>query len=227
MKLGPLVRGLPGLWSTPLGPQLAGRRLYLRPPIIDDWREWSDLRRESRTFLAPWEPTWPADALTVPSFRRRIRQYAREREARTGFAFLIFRTPSPQLADQGARRRIGAGGLVGGASLTNLRRGVSQSASLGYWIGRRYARQGYMCEALGVLLDWSFGPLGLHRVEAACLPENQPSRGLLEKLGFREEGVARGYLMIDGRWQDHVLYGLLADAWPHTKATDQVTLSEG
>ncbi|SME94579.1 [SSU ribosomal protein S5P]-alanine acetyltransferase [Tistlia consotensis] len=209
MRSGPLVRGLPRLWSAALGPRLNAARVYLRPPTIDDWRAWSELRRESRGFLTPWEPTWPADALTVPAFRRRIRQYARERQARSGFSFLIFRRA--EAAGPGEPR--GADALVGGASLTNVRRGVSQSASLGYWIGRRYARQGYMHEALVELLDWSFGPLGLHRVEAACLPGNRPSRGLLEKLGFTEEGLARGYLMIDGRWQDHVLYGLVDADW--------------
>ncbi len=205
MRWSPPVRGLPGLWSTPLGPRLDGERLYLRPPKIDDWRAWADLRRESRSFLTPWEPSWPADALTVTAFRRRIRQYAREREAGSGYAFLIFRRGELHPGE-----RPGADYLVGGASLTNLRRGVSQTASLGYWIGRRHARCGYMRDALGLLLDWSFDSLGLHRVEAACLPANQPSRGLLAQLGFQEEGLAREYLMIDGRWQDHVLHALLA-----------------
>lgn len=201
MKLAPLVRTLPALWAAAPRPRLEGGRLYLRPPVADDWSAWSDLRRESRGFLTPWEPSWPADALTSASFRRRLRQYARERQAGSGYAFLIFRSES------------GGDCLVGGVSLTNLRRGVSQSASLGYWTGRRHARRGYMREALTLLADWSFGPLGLHRIEAACLPGNAPSRGLLESLGFEEEGVARGYLMIDGRWQDHVLYGLCQEDW--------------
>jgi ribosomal-protein-alanine N-acetyltransferase len=204
MRRAPLVRILPALWSAPPGPRLEGASLYLRPPVLDDWRAWSDLRRESRAFLTPWEPSWPADALTAASFRRRLRQYARDRQAGSGYAFLIFRS------EPGAP---GGACLVGGASLTNLRRGVSQSASLGYWTGRRHARRGYMREALTLLADWSFGPLALHRIEAACLPSNAPSRGLLEKLGFEEEGVARGYLMIDGRWQDHVLYGLCQEDW--------------
>lgn len=199
MKPPLLVRGLPGLWAKPPGPRLTGERVYLRPPLLDDWRAWADLRRESRSFLTPWEPSWPADALTAPAFRRRIRQYAREREAQVGYAFLIFRGRDDR--------------LLGGISLTNLRRGVAQSASLGYWIGRRHARQGYMTEGLALLLEWSFGTLGLHRLEAACLPDNLASRALLEKIGFRHEGLARGFLKIEGRWQDHVLYGLLESDW--------------
>ena len=112
-----------------------------------------------------------------------------------GYSFLVFRREDDA--------------LLGGATLSHLRRGVSQTASLGYWIGAPYARQGYMSEALGALLPFAFDRLGLHRIEAACLPRNAPSRGLLQKLGFREEGHAREYLRIDGSWQDHVLYGLL------------------
>lgn len=209
MRLRPSGRGLGGFWPRSPGPLLEGERLYLRPPTLDDWRAWSDLRRESRGFLTPWEPSWPADALTLAAFRRRLRQYARDRQAGSGHPFLIFRRG--KAAGGGRSRR--ADELVGGVSLTNLRRGVAQTASLGYWTGERHARRGYMQAALELLLDWSFGPLALHRVEAACLPANQPSRRLLEKLGFAEEGLARGYLMIDGRWQDHVLYGLLAEDW--------------
>ncbi|MEX0758989.1 MAG: GNAT family protein [Tistlia sp.] len=209
MRLAPLVRALAGPRSGPPAPRLSGPRLELRAPSLDDWPAWSDLRRESRAFLTPWEPSWPADALTAAAFRRRIRQYDRERRAGSGHAFLVFRRD----AAAPGRAELGRSELVGAASLTNLRRGVAQSASLGYWTGRRHARQGYMQEALGLLIGWSFGPLGLHRLEAACLPANRPSRSLLEKLGFREEGLARGYLMIDGRWQDHLLYGLCREDW--------------
>ena len=206
MKPPMLGRGLAAGWRRQPGPRLLGERIWLRPPLAEDWRAWADLRRESRAFLSPWEPSWPADALTAGSFRRRLRLYASEREAQVGHAFLIF-------ARQDDR-------LLGGISLTNLRRGVAQSASLGYWIGLPHARQGYMTEALALVIDWSFGQLGLHRLEAACLPSNSPSRALLERTGFREEGVARGFLKIDGRWQDHVLYGLLEADWRGRKAED-------
>ena len=103
--------------------------------------------------------------------------------------------------------------LLGGVTLSNLRRGVAQTASLGYWIGGRYARQGFMTEALSGVLEFSFGELGLHRVEAACLPTNIASRGLLLRMGFREEGYARKFLRINGQWQDHVLFAILREEW--------------
>ncbi len=119
----------------------------------------------------------------------------------TGYAFLIFRHED--------------GRLVGGVSMSNIRRGVAQSASLGYWMGAPFARHGYMTEALEAVLDFGFNSLGLHRIEAACLPSNQASRGLLAKVGFREEGYAREYLRINGVWQDHVLFAILrTDARP-------------
>jgi ribosomal-protein-alanine N-acetyltransferase len=122
-----------------------------------------------------------------------------------GYSFLIFRRTDDV--------------LIGGVTLSHLRRGVAQTASLGYWVGAAFARQGHMSEALGQLLPFAFDRLGLHRVEAACLPHNVASRGLLMKLGFREEGYAREYLKIDGVWQDHVLYGLLrADLRPTAAA---------
>ena len=103
--------------------------------------------------------------------------------------------------------------MLGGISLTNVRRGVAETCSFGYWIGERHARQGYMTEGLQLVLAFAFDALRLHRVEAACLPHNAPSRGLLLKSGFREEGYAREYLCIDGRWQDHVLFALLKEDW--------------
>jgi ribosomal-protein-alanine N-acetyltransferase len=172
-------------------------RIYLRPPLQGDWREWATLRAESRDFLVPWEPAWPYDALTRSAFRRRVKAYRSEMRQGTSYSFLVFRK--------------GDSTLIGGVTLSNLRRGVAQSASLGYWAGARHSRQGYMTEALAAALGFAFGPLGLHRVEAACLPDNAASRALLIRSGFREEGYAREYLRINGRWQDHVLFGLLRD----------------
>jgi ribosomal-protein-alanine N-acetyltransferase len=179
----------------PRGTRLQARAVYLRPPRYRDWRAWSQLRAASRDFLAPWEPTWHADALGHPSYRRRLRMMAIEWRDDIGYSFLIFRS--------------GDGALVGGVTLSHVRRGVSQTASLGYWIGAPHARRGHMSDALRALLPFAFDKLGLHRIEAACLPHNGPSRALLQSLGFREEGFAREYLRIDGAWQDHVLYGLL------------------
>ncbi len=174
-------------------------RVYLQPSRNRDWREWAELRAESRDFLTPWEPTWSFDSLTRGAYRQRVRQSAQDWREGASFGFLIFR----------AEGHI----LLGGLTLTNVRRGVAQTASLGYWIGERYARQGFMTEALGAALEFAFDQLTLHRVEAACLPNNDASRGLLEKVGFSREGHARGYLRINGVWQDHLLYAILRDDW--------------
>lgn len=190
--LRPLIGG-----GGPAGPLLSHRRVLLRPPLNRDYQAWARLRQESRAFLEPWEPTWSPDSLSRSAFRWRLRHYERDQREGWGYSLFILRARDQE--------------LLGGITLGNLRRGVAQCASLGYWMGAPFARQGYMSEALFALLDFTYGTLGLHRTEAACLPHNQASRRLLEKLGFREEGLAKGYLRIAGKWQDHVLYAQLAE----------------
>lgn len=181
----------------PLSVRLEGPRVYLCPPRMADWKTWAALREECRTFLVPWEPTWPHDALTRQAFRRRLKAYNQEWRHGTGFSFLVYR-----LHDRT---------LMGGVTLSNVRRGVAQAASMGYWIGERFARQGYMTEAVLAVVEFAFEELGLHRIEAACLPHNDASRNLLLKVGFRQEGYARQYLRINGKWQDHLLFEMLRD----------------
>jgi ribosomal-protein-alanine N-acetyltransferase len=182
-------------FQMPRGSRLDGDRVYLRPPLSRDWLAWADLREKSRAFLTPWEPTWSIDALSRSAFRRRLRQAAAEWNEDSGYGLLVFRQEDDA--------------MLGGVNLSNVRRGVAQAVNLGYWIGEPYARQGHMTDALHTLFPFVFDRLGLHRIEAACLPHNQASRGLLLKVGFREEGYARQYLRINGSWQDHVLYALL------------------
>jgi ribosomal-protein-alanine N-acetyltransferase len=162
---------------------------------MPDWQVWAELREASRDFLVRWEPTWPRDALSKAAFRRRLDHVRQEWEQETGYSFLAFRSADEE--------------LIGGVTLSNVRRGVAQTASLGYWVGAPHARQGYMSEALLAVLDFAFEQLGLHRMEAACLEQNEASRRLLEKSGFHQVGYARQYLKIDGRWQDHVLFEIL------------------
>ncbi len=188
---------LPFRSGSTRGLRLQGPRIYLRPARQSDWKAWAELREQSRSFLAPWEPSWSRDALSRAAFRRRLRSYEVEWHRGTTYSFLLF------LRDDD--------GLVGGVTLSNVRRGVAQSASLGYWVGEPYARQGYMSEALRAVLDFAFDRLALHRVEAACLPDNAASQGLLRKIGFQEEGCCREYLRINGRWQDHRLFAMLRD----------------
>ena len=187
------------------GLRLRRDRIYLRYPVQQDWHEWSALRADSQAFLAPWEPTWAHDALSRGAFRRRLKMYRTEMRQGVTHSFLIFRT-----ADDA---------LLGGITLSNLRRGVAQTATLGYWIGAVHARQGYVTEALGAVLEFAFRRLGLHRIEAACLSHNEASRRLLLKCGFQEEGYAREYLRINGSWQDHQLFAILRGEFP-ASATD-------
>ena len=172
-----------------------GDGLLLRAPQMADFIQWSQLRESSRGFLTPWEPIWPSDDLTRSGFRRRLRRYAEDIADDKSYPFLIFREDT--------------GALIGGITLANVRRGIVQAGTIGYWIGQPYARQGFMTSALRVLLPSLFGELHLHRVEAACIPINVGSVRVLETTGFRREGLAKRYLCINGVWQDHYLYGLL------------------
>ncbi|MEM6945821.1 MAG: GNAT family protein [Pseudomonadota bacterium] len=170
-------------------------RLVLRPPQMADHDSWAGLRRESAEFLQPWEPEWSADHLSWRAFRTRV--FWAERSVRMGEAIPLFLV----------HRETGA--VLGGVTLSNIRRDPAQAGTLGYWTGERYTRQGYMREALTGLRDHAFGQMRLSRLEAACLPENEASRRLLERVGFKYEGVAQAYLQIAGRWRNHVLYAAL------------------
>jgi ribosomal-protein-alanine N-acetyltransferase len=182
-------------------PAIEGEGLYLRQPQMSDFPEWAALRERSRSFLEPWEPIWPADDLTRGAFRRRLKRYAEDQRADHAYSFFIFRSAGNVLA--------------GGVTLSNVRRGVAQQCSMGYWVGAPYARQGVMSCALRVLIPFCFDNLRLHRLEAACIPTNVASIRLLEKSGFQREGYARQYLCINGIWQDHLLYARLKDDPPH------------
>jgi ribosomal-protein-alanine N-acetyltransferase len=176
-------------------PRLETERLTLRPPQHSDFRDWTALRLESQDYLVPWEPSWSADHLSRRSFSNRV--YWAQRAVNQQSALPLFLI----------RREDAA--LVGAITLDNIRRGPAQCGTLGYWTGQPYARQGYMREAIGALVHHAFERLDLSRIEAACLPENAASRAVLEKSGFKYEGVAQSYLQIDGRWRTHVLYASL------------------
>jgi ribosomal-protein-alanine N-acetyltransferase len=178
-------------------PALAGEGVVLRPPQMTDFAPWAGLRETSRDFLTPWEPTWPADDLTRAAFRRRLKRYAEDQRTDQAYAFFLFRREDEE--------------LIGGLTLANIRRGVAQAGSLGYWMGAPFVRRGYMTAAVLALVPFAFGTLRLHRLEAACIPTNGASIRLLEKTGFVREGYAREYLCINGMWQDHLLYARLQD----------------
>lgn len=178
-------------------PVISGEGLLLRTPNIADYPAWAELRAESRAFLTPWEPTWPADDLTRTAFRRRVRRYQTEIREDHAYPFFIFRQSDYV--------------LLGGITLSNVSRGMTQMATVGYWMGERFAGRGVMTRAVRALVPFAFGALHLHRLEAACLPHNGASMRLLEKVGFQREGLARGLVCINGRWQDHIVFALLAD----------------
>jgi ribosomal-protein-alanine N-acetyltransferase len=176
-------------------PLVHGEALYLRPATPADFASWARLRAASRAFLEPWEPTWPDDDLTQAAFRRRLRRQDEDIARDESYAFLIF----DQTSDE----------LLGGITLGGLRRGVSQSGTLGYWMGAAHAGKGRMTRAVAATVEFAFSRLRLHRVEAACIPENAPSIALLERNGFQREGYARAYLKINAAWRDHVLFALV------------------
>lgn len=176
------------------GLSLIGEGVRLRPPKPTDHGAWSELRLASRAFLQPWEPAWPTDDLTRAAFRRRLAAYARDIENDLAYPFFVFRDDH----------------LVGGVTISNVRRGVAQMASIGYWVGQPHVRKGYTLAAVRSATAFAFSKLSLHRLEAACIPENEASRRLLLKAGFRPEGHARAYLKINGVWRDHLLFGMLA-----------------
>jgi ribosomal-protein-alanine N-acetyltransferase len=174
---------------------IRGDGVYLRSPEMRDFANWAALRHLSREFLTPWEPTWPSDDLTRASFRRRLRRHANEIDNDEAYPFLIFRE--------------GDDALLGGLTFGQVKRGVAQSATLGYWMGEPFAGKGLMARAVRAATGFAFAALRLHRIEAACLPHNDRSIQLLTRTNFKPEGIARAYLRINGVWQDHLLFALL------------------
>ncbi|MDG0990655.1 MAG: GNAT family protein [Yoonia sp.] len=175
--------------------QLETERMTLRPPAHADFRAWAALRQDSRDFLTQWEPTWAREHLTRKAFTNRVYWAQRSIANQTAVPLFLVRRSDDM--------------LLGAITLDNIRRGPAQAGTTGYWIGQPFARQGFMKEAIDAVVHYAFRTLDLSRIEAGCLPENTPSRRLLEQCGYKYEGVAQSYLQIDGRWRNHVLYANL------------------
>lgn len=186
-----------GLLQNLLAPkpsyECRGQRTVLRAPCLEDFNEWRNLRQNSRAFLEPWEPAWRDDELLLSSYRKRVIQYARLAHDDQAFPFFIWSQD---------------GTLLGAITISNIRRGVAQMATLGYWIGAPFAKQGFMTDAVASTIQFARNELDLHRLEAACLPRNTASMQLLERMGFVREGFAASYLKINDQWEDHILWGL-------------------
>ena len=171
---------------------IEGERVFLREPATSDYNDWASLRLESRAFLVPWEPRWSEHDLSKSAFKARLRRYRTEIDAGTAYPYFIVRMEDDA--------------ILGGITIGNIRRGVAQSGQLGYWIGKPFAGEGYMREAVGLACAHAFTKNGLHRLEAACLPDNERSIAVLRASGFEHEGKIRSYLKKNGTWRDHLLY---------------------
>jgi ribosomal-protein-alanine N-acetyltransferase len=179
----------------PLDTQLIGPRVLLRMADSENWRAWRTLREASRDFLVPWEPLWPSNALSYGFFCSLLRRQWRDWRSGKGFAFTIFTHGGPKPE------------LIGGITLGDVRYAAAQKGTIGYWIGQPYAGQGLMTEAVDLVCTFAFETLYLQRVEASCLPRNDASKALLTRMGFEQEGYAKAYLQINGKREDHLLWG--------------------
>lgn len=185
--------------------ELVGRRVRLRPLVEADFEQWREVRARCADWLARWEPRQPGMPRGAVEDRRafvaRCGSRLRERQLGSGYGFGIF---------VGER-------LAGEINISAIQRGPFQNCYVGYWIDEQLAGQGYVPEALVLVLRFAFEELGLHRVQISIIPRNRASRRVVEKLGIREEGVAVRYLEIDGRWEDHVRYAMTAEEWADRK----------
>ncbi len=179
-------------------PDLEGERVILRPPCLKDYPVWSEVRNKNQQFLKPYEPEWASDCLTKDFFMRRLVRQEKEVDAGRGVFFLIHENADKK--------------IIGGINLNNIQLGAARHATLGYWLDEKYKRRGYMYESASLAIDYAFDVLKLHRLNAACVFDNEASVGLLEKLSFEEEGFAKSYFQINGQWCDHRLFGLLCSS---------------
>ncbi len=185
--------------SSPL--RLYGRRLMLRPLVAGDFEAWSEVRVRNDEWLTKWEPLRhpkaPDPAVNRDAFASRCAARDRERQSGVGYAFGIF-------VDNA---------FAGEINLNNVLRGAMQSVTIGYWIDEARAGKSYMSEAVLVATRFALEDLQLHRVEICIIPRNHNSRRVMEKLGYREEGIAERFLEINGTWEDHVRYGFTIEEW--------------
>jgi ribosomal-protein-alanine N-acetyltransferase len=184
------------------GATLSGSRVELRPLKAADWEGWRAVRVDSREWLEPWEPLGepgtPDPVADQEAFKARCGAWERQRHFDAAYGFGIFLKKGP---------------FIGEVSLGSVQRGPFQSANVGYWIDEAHAGNGYMPEAVAVVLRYAFEELGLHRVEAAIVPRNARSRRVTEKLGMRDEGTSQRFLQIRGVWEDHVRYAITSEEW--------------
>lgn len=167
----------------------------LRPLRRRDAAAWERLRRENHHWLSRWEATAPSPEGRRPTFAQYVRDQARAARRGTGYSFGVE-------VD---------GELVGHVTVSSVTLGSLRGCAIGYWIGERWAGRGYIPRAVALVTDFCFVELGLHRVEINIRPENAASLRVVEKLGFRDEGLRERYLHIDGAWCDHRTFALTSE----------------
>lgn len=165
---------------------------YLATPGLDDFVSWRQARQSSRAHLQPFEPVWKEDVFHRTNFRRFVRQSEYDLGSDGGVVLFL------KLASNDE--------VIGGINLRNIRRGSADMGTLGYWIAAEFGGAGRMKKAVGCVTDFGFRHYDLHRIEAACVPENLASAAVLLANGYREEGFAHSYLKINGAWRDHRLF---------------------
>jgi len=181
---------------TELKAQASGGQLILRHPRWSDFDDWLTLRKENKDWLSPWEPGFNEKNINRLTYRTQLSRYKKMVQNGTAYPFHVFYGPDAV--------------FVGGCNLTHVERGSAQSARIGYWVGQRFVRNGFARTSVGRVTRFAFETLGLHRIEAAVQSENGASISVLESQDYQKEGVSRGYLKINNRWCDHIIYSKLS-----------------
>lgn len=172
--------------------------VVLRPLRLRDARQWRAVRAANAEWLAPWEATHPDAGALAPTYAQMVRSFSREARAGRMLPFAIDLE----------------GELVGQVTVSGIAWGSLRSGQVGYWIDRRMAGRGIVPTAVALTVDHCFFTLGLHRMEVNIRPENHASLRVVQKLGFRPEGLRRRYLHIDGAWRDHATFAVNAEEVP-------------
>jgi ribosomal-protein-alanine N-acetyltransferase len=179
--------------------KIESERLFLSLPVIDSEAQIVRFYQDNEEHLSPWDPKKPEGFFTESYWKLKVEQAHQEFEDQESLRLNIYHSDSKE--------------LIGMCNFTSFERGPFQCCRLGYKISKSYEGKGYMFEALEVAIKYIFDDLNFHRIEANYIPENIRSGNLLKRLGFEENGLAKNYLLIDGKWQDHILTSKTNDSW--------------
>lgn len=174
--------------------RLDTQRLVIRPIKENDCAEWLRVRKENYDYLKPWEPIWDMDHLTYIGFNRFVRDVQAGFQTGNYYGFVMYERSSSK--------------LVGHIEVGNVLFWPKQSATIGYWVDNAKQGRGYMTETIGAVCRWAFDTLNLVKIEAGTLKHNHGSQRVLIKSGFHQEGISHHYGEIDGKFEDHILWGI-------------------